>query len=115
MKLLRQTWDFLFAVLLLGGLPVAALAAVSAAVSWLFRSLGQPSSFTFLHAILMAVVMAISLAAPVGMLVVVARWRVRHRLLPLWMMWVEVPVGVVAGAGFCFFTAAMEFFASPNW
>ncbi len=108
MKLLQQSWDFLFAVLLTGGLPVGALAAVSAVASWLFRGFGS-------HAIVVALVIAMSLAAPVGVLVVVAHWRIRHRLLPLWMMWVEVPVGVLAGVGFVFFTAAMEFFGDPNW
>jgi hypothetical protein len=114
-KLLRQSWDFLFGVLLVGGLPVGAFVTVASAASWLLRGFGQSGSFTFLHAIVVALAIAMSLAVPVDVLVVAARWRIRHRLLPVWMMWVEVPVGVVAGAGFVFFTAAMEVFGDPNW
>jgi hypothetical protein len=111
MKLIRQLWDFLFGVIVVGATPVIALVALSFALSFIFpRSLDS-----IFQKIAYAVSMASSLVVPMASLWFVVRWRKRHRLLPVSMLWVEVPVGLVASAAFYFFVAAMWFFSDPNW
>ena len=113
MKHIRQIWDFIFGSAVIGAAPVITFAIVSFASAYF---LGVPFRMdTFPQKIAFALTMATFIVAPLAAIWFATRWRMRHRVLPVPMIWLEVPVGLVAGVAFYFFVAAMWFFADPNW
>jgi hypothetical protein len=111
MKTLQQAWDFVLGALVLGAAPVFTLFTVWAALSFFGRDAG-PNTGT--ERAMLILFMAASLLAPLIAFLFAVRWRMHHRLLPIWMMWIEVPVGLLAGGGFVLFTAGVWAFGSPN-
>jgi hypothetical protein len=95
MKVFEKTWDFIYGVLLIGGAPLCTLCGLG----WLSvvasnriargssRSSGDAWATTFIAFSMCAAVVAFGMAV---------WWRVRRRILPVWVVVVEVLLGVVA-------------------
>jgi hypothetical protein len=98
MKLLRQVWDLLFGVLLIGGAPLSVIglwATVVVSIQWLLKftipiPVGLISGFAVI-------------ALAIGAFVVAIRFRIRRRILPSWLVVFEIILGVAwAGIGYAY-------------
>jgi len=97
MKAFRASWDTLLGTTVLGGAPLLTwllISCVSAYICGDFKAVG------IAHNALVAVATALTVVAPVVATIAAFRWRKRHRILPLSMLWVELPVGLLCGFAF---------------
>ena len=96
MKLLRQSWDFLFGAILIGGAPLSVIGlfvTVGDSLQWLLKfTISIPVGFIFGFAVI---------AVAIGAFVVAIRFRIRRRIVPSLLVVLEIILGV-AWAGFVY-------------
>jgi len=112
MKTQRQISDFAFGAIAIGAAPLI----VFALVSFLIRHIGIPFPREPLgQKIVLDLIMAIFIVAPLAAIYFVMRWRIRHRVLPVSVLWLEAFIGLIAAAAvYCFLTWAY-FYPSLTW
>ena len=96
MKLLRQFWDFLFGAILIGGAPksvIGLFVTVGDSLHWLLKfTISIPVGLIFGFAVI---------AVAIGAFVVAIRFRIRRRIVPSWLVVLEIILGV-GWAGFVY-------------
>ena len=111
-----KLWDFLLGALAIGTAPGAAYFAVGFLLQRVAeRVFGMPAPHDMRFVALGFVLFAIDSAAALVALLFVCRWRMKHRLLPASVFWVEMLVGLAAGGVFFLFICAIYAMADPNW
>lgn len=96
MKWLRLFWDFLFGVLLIGGAPWAVL-ALTVILGDLYQSLFH----VIISDITQSVIVSVMMIAATAMFCFAVSYRFRRRLIPKWLVVLEIMFGL-AGAIFFF-------------
>jgi hypothetical protein len=93
MTILQKTWDFIYGMILIGGAPLAAIFLLSYALSPMASALEQNMlGWYCARAILIGVLF--------GTWFLVVLHRFRHRLLPSWILVLEVVVGFVGAMAY---------------
>lgn len=105
--------DFVFGSLLVGGAPLGTYWLLVLLLGWpctvVFRHYGDRPAF-----ILQMIAAAIAALAAMAALGFAVFWRIRHRLLPTWLVVFEIIVGLVA-AFFFFGFLALCYGPNDDW
>lgn len=112
MKTQRQISNFAFGAIAVGAAPVI----VFALVALLIRHISIPYAREPLgQMIVLYFIPALFIVAPLVAISFVVRWQLKHRQLPVWMMWLEVPVGLVSAIGIYCLVRWVWFYPSLTW
>jgi hypothetical protein len=112
MKTQRQISDFAFGAIAVAAAPVIVFALCSVliqhiSIPYAREPLGQMIILYFIPALF--------IFAPLVAISFVVRWRLKHRQLPVWMLWLEVPIGLVTAAAFYWFVEWVWFYPNLTW
>ena len=112
-RLHTKVWDFIFGSFLVGGAPVGTYWLLAMVLDWpcrlVFRHYGDHPAF-----ILQMITPGIATVAAAAMFGWAIFWRTRHRLLPSWLLGVEVIVGII-GAVFFFLFIGLCYGPNDDW
>ena len=109
MRPLVSIWDFFFGTLCIGAAPIITLVALAYPSTLAISNLGSQGGA--IAVIVNLIAFPLVFCGPVASIWFVTRWRARRTLLPMWVITVEVLLGLTAGALFCLYTLVMWSFA----
>jgi hypothetical protein len=109
MRPLVSIWDFFFGALCIAAAPIITLVALAFPATLVISKFG--SQVGSLSLLVNFITFLVVFCGPIASIWFVTRWRARRTVMPVWVITLEVVVGLAVCASFCLYALLMWSFA----